>query len=381
MISSVKRRCVKPDKAILIFSGYNPRAVIALIRTLEKNNIPYGIIAKSFNDDIYHTDYKDRVMATRKTIELIDDELRRVITATQKILRANEYIIAPSTEALNRYFLENKDLLDSMRCKLPVVERVAYELVSDKEKFGRLCAQSGINVPSEFPDLKTSHAPFVAKPRSYMSTNGRINAPVLINNNKDMTIFKNDYNVEDFYFQEYVGGQSKYLLYYFYKDGKIDKFSQVNYIQQPGGKSIIGATNDTIHNNEISNKFEELFASMRFFGLVMVEVKYFKNKYFMIEANPRLWGPSQLFVDAGVNLFESLLFDLGLLENRPVFSVNNVRYFWNGGIVYKNGSPQVVYHEYDETQFEQEYDNWLNADIYNRKDTIKLYNIELERGL
>ena len=38
----------------------------------------------------------------------------------------------------------------------------------------------------------------------------------------------------------------------------------------------------------------------------------------MIEANPRFWGPSQLFVDAGFNLFESFLFDYNIIETLPL---------------------------------------------------------------
>jgi hypothetical protein len=35
-----------------------------------------------------------------------------------------------------------------------------------------------------------------------------------------------------------------------------------------------------------------------FYGLVMIEVKEYDNQFYMIEANPRLWGPSQLILDA-----------------------------------------------------------------------------------
>ena len=51
----------------------------------------------------------------------------------------------------------------------------------------------------------------------------------------------------------------------------------------------------------------------------MVEVKHLSNKNYMIEANPRFWGPSQLFVDAGINLFEAFLVDNGLLNKRLTF--------------------------------------------------------------
>lgn len=48
---------------ILIFSGFNPRAVLAFIRTLEKNNISdYGIIANGICDRIFLTKYASKVI-------------------------------------------------------------------------------------------------------------------------------------------------------------------------------------------------------------------------------------------------------------------------------------------------------------------------------
>ena len=52
---------------ILIFSGFNPRAVLAFIRTLEKNNISdYGIIANGICDRIFLTKYASKVIYVRK---------------------------------------------------------------------------------------------------------------------------------------------------------------------------------------------------------------------------------------------------------------------------------------------------------------------------
>lgn len=56
---------------IVIFSGYNQRAVIAFLRTLTKNGLfNYSIIARDCEDTILKTQYKDKVFCVRDSKEL-----------------------------------------------------------------------------------------------------------------------------------------------------------------------------------------------------------------------------------------------------------------------------------------------------------------------
>ncbi len=106
-----------------------------------------------------------------------------------------------------------------------------------------------------------------------------------------------------------------------------------------------------------------------------------KSKNYMIEANPRFWGPSQLFVDAEKNFFEAFLHDYGVLPEAIDFykNKNQVNYFWFGGLLesYKNGK-KPVFHEGNEEKFLLELHKWLKCDIYNRKDTIEIFSTEME---
>ena len=57
-------------KKVIIFSGFNQRAVIAFIRTLEKLSVDYAIIACTKNDTIFKTKYKNKVITTRQVLQL-----------------------------------------------------------------------------------------------------------------------------------------------------------------------------------------------------------------------------------------------------------------------------------------------------------------------
>ena len=61
---------------IVVFSGYNQRAVVAFLRTLEKNKVEsFRIIASGDSDSILKTNYKEKVIYTRKKKKLDLEEV------------------------------------------------------------------------------------------------------------------------------------------------------------------------------------------------------------------------------------------------------------------------------------------------------------------
>lgn len=369
------------SKCIIIFSGYNQRAVIAFIRTLAKNNLCYAIIAKSEKDSILTTEYKDRVVAIRNNLPLVLEEILQVLKLVKQKYELDEYIIAPSTEALNRFILKNRICFENEGYTIPLVNNNLYELISDKYSFGKLCCENKILVPKEFNINETIIFPFVAKPKAYFSNSkSEILNPVIIKNEDEKNSFVEKYNIEDFYFQEYINGKSIYLLYYFSKKGKIFKFSQENFIQQPEGKSIVAAVSSNFHHSSESKKYEDLFRKLKFFGLIMLEVRKSNNKCYMIEANPRFWGPSQLFVDANVNFFHAFLYDYKLISIEPKFKEPSevIKYFWYGGIVdiFKK-KKKLMFHQMNENKLMEQLPDWLLYDIYRRYDSINIFKEEV----
>jgi len=384
---SIYKSNSKTKKCILIFSGYNQRAIISFIRTLLKNNVEFAIIAASEKDEIFLTDFSSKVLAIRQEIQL---ELQDILSSIKKVhssIQADEYLIAPTTEALNRFLIKYRTELQSIKCEVPLVDKKIYELISDKYSFGNLCKDNNILVPKEINIHRPFTYPIVAKPKTYGSINSnRALYPVIIKDELDLEMFikANNMNMEDFYFQEYVKGRSFYLLYYFHRNGSVYKYSQENLIQQPEGKSIIAAISSTIHLEEESKKYEQMFKDVNYFGLVMVEVKKNSNHFYMIEANPRFWGPSQLFVDANVNLFEQVLEDFGIFQDNLNSNDRQVRnsekYFWFGGFLKTiKEKKEVVFHVENKYEILLNLHEWIEKDIYKRKDTIGIFLKETQK--
>ena len=70
----------------LIFSGFNQRAVIAFLRTLDNNSLTYAIIANSLEDSILSSRYAGSVAAIREFMELnLDDMIARIAIAREKV--------------------------------------------------------------------------------------------------------------------------------------------------------------------------------------------------------------------------------------------------------------------------------------------------------
>lgn len=106
----------------MVFSGYNQRAVISFIRTLHETNCEYAIIVASQDDPIFLSEYTDRNLAVRQSKPLIREDLLHSIQTVQSKVEADEYIIAPVTEALNRFLLEIRSCFEQ-QCTIPLVDK------------------------------------------------------------------------------------------------------------------------------------------------------------------------------------------------------------------------------------------------------------------
>lgn len=365
---------------VLLFSGYNNRALLSFMRTLEEYSVEYAVIARNDQDQIFHTHYRDRVIYTRTSASLDLKLLEDCLGLARSKFGGRRVLIAPSTEALNRFLLQQRESLAAMHALVPLADKTCYESISDKAAFTALCRAGGLLVPAEYSVLERALLPFVAKPKEYTGKNGKTHSPVLVFSEAQRRAFAAEHESGDFYFQEYVEGRSIYLLYYFGKNGHVYSYSQENLVQQPEGKSIVAARSARYHEQPISSEYEALFIELGFSGLVMVELRENACGQYMIEANPRFWGPSQLFVDAGVNFFAYLLQDYGLCKPQAhEFVKGEATYLWFGGIfeTLKN-SGELSFMNCTPESFYADFDIWMSHDVYKRSDSLDVFTMELK---
>ncbi|GGK60389.1 MULTISPECIES: ATP-grasp domain-containing protein [Flavobacteriaceae] len=361
-------------KSVLIFSGNNDRAIIAFCRYAMLNNISFSIVTNGGNDLIFNTAFKRNVICTREFNKLSIENILFYVENIRKNSGVDTVFILPSTEYLNRFLINHKTALEQNNIDTGLCGKKLYELISDKYSFSEKCKDFKIDVPKEFDEFPKAY-PYIIKPKLYKTTESKIDKPTIITSKKDLKKYWKDKDLKDYYLQEYVEGKSIYLLYYFSKDGNYDVFSQENLIQQYNGGSMVLCKSSNYHLETISEKFGELFTSLNFSGLVMVEVKLHNNKFVMIEANPRLWGPSQLILDAEMNLFDSFALDNELLKNVKKRNYKkDVWYFWSGGIVDTLYNKQeLTYYNFKKKYFITNYQEILKNEIFLKPDTLNIY--------
>lgn len=364
-------------KTVLIFSGYNMRAIFAFLRTADKYQVPCKIIASSSDDAIFKTAYKNKVVATRKSQALDIDAFIRLLRKVAVDCPNYSFTVAPSTEALNRFFLKHRAEFEALHIEIPLCEEPLYVSISDKASFTQLCRNAGIAVPEECESIASHILPCVAKPKRYKGeASGKALKPIIVENESELEGFLDSYETNEFFFQKYITGNSYYFLYYFFKDAREPlMYSQENLVQQKCGGSILAAVNSNVHQSDLAQNYKNLFQHLGFTGLVMVEVRGSLQEAKMIEANPRFWGPSQLFVDAGVNFFSAFLNDNGF--NVPFDGCageDTVRYFWDDGESFETGSLRTTaFHHYSAEKLKIDYRKWDGRNLFKRPDTIELY--------
>lgn len=366
-------------KAIVIFSGYNFRAVIAICRYLVMCENQAYIIANGKNDPIYDTKYKNWVVCCREENILNALELNKYFLDILNKSRANRLLIMPTSEYLNRFLLQHIDSFIGI--ELPLVSLELYEQISNKQSFKAMCNSYNISAPSQkILNIYKPALPVVAKIKTYKMDKNIQVKPYLILTEQDCERFLDKEDPVDFYFEEYISGKSYYLLYSFDKNGNYRFFSQLNRIQQSGGRSIIAATNSDINLDKVALQYINLFQHIGFYGLVMIEIRKSKGNFYMIEANPRVWGPIQFIVDNCPELLDLFFNSNGFKDIKS----NNSKpkdYFWFGGyfsdlvntkpIQFFNDTNQVCLNNISLT-------HWLQSDVFLQEDTINYFHKELE---
>lgn len=361
----------------LILSGANERAIVAACRDLLESGVGFSIIARPGRDPIVGSFLAPYIQAQRSRDQLdIDDLAATLLTFRHRL--PERLIYLPASEALNRLVLENRQRLETecrLEISLPALE--TYRTLSDKSRFNALAETFGLELPPREPAPRTAPLPLVAKPHAEFSRSGGAKLyPALLFEESQRQQFFAEADEGDYFFQRYIDGQSHYYLFFFGRDGQAVSLFQENIAQQPNGKSIVAAQTCPCPSEDFLEKISACIRSTGFFGFCMVEAITRDGKSYLIELNPRLWGPLSLAIHAGFRMHW-----LGDPESaaQPAAQSEPARYAWFSGMVRTRlDGGRLRWYPGKRRQFLRQFLAFLRSDIYlQRINTLEMAAREL----
>jgi hypothetical protein len=245
--------------------------------------------------------------------------------------------VLPSTEYFNTFLLKHRAEIERMNCEIPLVDASIYDRLTGKRSSTEFFAAAGIPVPREWREIGSISPPIVAKPSRNISRNGQSLYPQLLETPAQLEAFRGQAGADEYFFQEYVRGESLYLLMYLPReDGLALTWSQRNLLQQPDGKSMLLAEPADFHASSTAARLVQTLRDTGFRGLGMIEVIRTDGRDVFIEMNPRIWGPVQFCLDQHQPLLQAFIGEA--LHGDPARYVrqrsktSRRKYFWLGGL-------------------------------------------------
>lgn len=365
---------MQPSIRYVIFTGANERAIIACCRYFRQQKIYFSLITRPGKDKLKLTHFKHHIDAEREFDKLDYDDMNNCVVRLKNKYPNDELHFIPTAESINRVILAHRSMFTYSGLNISLCNERIYSQVSDKESFISLTEKFGIRSPDTLYEPKESDIPFVAKPRKEFSqlTGDKI-YPHLILSFADYRDFFARFNSEEYFFQDYIDGESYYYLIDFNDSLNPVVRYQRNLLQQSQGKSVIAAVTCSCPDQFFEQQIISALRSVNYQGLVMVEMMKMGNESWLIEANPRLWGPFLLAVKAGINPISTKR-----SSDDYNASTSSHSYLWLGGLVANIASghkPRRYFREGESL-------TWflaksLHQDIYLKKDTLSLFFNEI----
>lgn len=357
----------------VIFSGANERAIVACCRSFTQNNIPFSIIARPANDKILQTSYKKRIARFRTQDSLYVEDLLIQITALKKSYPDIRLIFVPSAESINRIILDNREAFLAAGLVIMLCDNALYSLLSDKSTFNALAHSYGISLPEQIENLAEEQLPVVAKPVTEFSLkSGKKLYPQLLFSREQMRAFSHNFAGESFFLQRYVDGQSYYLLL-FMDVIQVKVLWQKNILQQADGKSVIAAEICACPDGDFESSAINMLREQGFVGFIMIEMMQENGISYLIEANPRLWGPFQLAIDHGFNPAW-----LSLSGKYNTVTQKKRSYFWLNGLLLNLAEGKTIRTFSNQPGYVTRF---LGGEIYKHWDTSFLFVSECYTAL
>jgi len=325
------------EKAFLVFSGGNDRAVLGFLRALRLCGERARIVARTHNDRILRTRYRRDVEWVRPDHALNLDIFAECLRRVREKAGSRTLVVLPSTEYFNTFLLKHRAEIKRMNCEIPLVDASIYDRLTGKRSSTDFFAAAGFSVPREWRDFESMLLPAVAKPLRNASRAGQSLYPRLLETPAQLEAFREQAGADEYFFQEYVHGESLYLLMYLPREGgPALMWSQRNLLQQPDGKSMLLAEPAEFHTSSTAARLVQTLRDTGFHGLGMIEVIQTEGRDVFIEMNPRIWGPVQFCLDQHQPLLQA--FTGEALHGDPARYVrrrsktSRRKYFWLGGL-------------------------------------------------
>ncbi|MFI8609128.1 hypothetical protein ACIGFL_12510 [Pseudomonas sp. NPDC077649] len=323
------------------------------------------------------TSFVGWIEAVRGVDRLEADDMLAAFTQIKARHAGERLIFLPTAESIIRLVLDKREAFEAAGLEVPLVDKSLYERVSDKASFLELMAGVGMSLPPRIDRVVASDLPMVAKPFHEVSPrSGRKLYPELIFTEQALEAFLAGRGGEDYFFQRYLDGRSYYFLAFFPRSGEPTVRYQENLLQQPNGKSMLAARLCECPDPWSEQCLIRGFQSVGFFGFVMVELIEANGVFHLIEANPRLWGPFELAIKAGLRP-EAIAGAAGHERGSK-----RALYLWTSGLalsLFAGGRPRR-YPQYLRKLVSRP-SALLGADIYLRMDTLRLLGHELKSAL
>lgn len=368
---------------VLLICDVNPRACIAIIRALDNSGITALIGLREGSRKI--TTFINYVRIRKTKIVYYNDDSKDVfINSMLKIKEQNgSYLVLPTGEKLMRWALSGKALLSAHGITIPTVSLEIYELVSNKASLLSYAKNFGLLSPPEMVDIPEVYQfPYVVKPKKFDLCDIQVlSVPFLTQNPAaHKKLLEKKLDLKKHFIQEYLDGPSFYYCA-LYVQGVISlRFAQQTLIQEPNGGSVIKAIPCDLPEDLIQ-KIDSMFNELRWNGVMMLELKKSDSNFYLIECNPRFWGPLQCAIDNDVN------FPLLLIENfsgksfPSLLSKENLNYKKKFGYVwtlgYLNGLIRKIIFRSQFQRFHAHTPSFYSMrDIWLRGDSYKFFLVE-----
>jgi hypothetical protein len=218
-----------------------------------------------------------------------------------------------------------------------------------------------------------------------VGSNGETLYPALLRTDRELETFCAREDLNDYFFQEFVQGDSCYLLFYITRDRRaIYSWSQRNLLQQPHGKSMLLAEAHEMHRSPEAIRILELLRHANFHGLGMVELIASDRGLVFIEMNPRPWGPIQFCLDQRQPLLQAFLGDW--LHGDPERYIatpggrRRTHYMWLGGLMETLASGGSLQWHARPLPLTKLLGIAIGNDIYLRRDSWRCFLFELAQS-